>query len=111
MRMVDGKLTTLDDEFIYQGESKDFLIHIKKQDASSVDISSMTVRFSITDIIDESIVHISKTGINNVQEGYSLISFDSKDTETLPISKYRYKIEVTFNTGRNNISKGYFTVM
>lgn len=109
--MIDGKLVVLTDEFIYQGESKDFLIYIKKQDNSSLDISSMTVKFTITDIIDESVIHITKIGINNVSEGYSLVSFDAKDTSILPICKYRYKIEVAYNTGRNNVAKGYFTVM
>ena len=104
-------LCVLDDIYIYHGDTKEFKISVFDELNKEVVLDTVTVKFILCEIDEESIIHLEKTGVNNMKENVSNIKLTSSDTVCIPMNKYTYKIERQYNAGDKNIGKGYFTVM
>lgn len=104
-------LCVLEDIFLYQGDFKEINIRVKGKGNSEIILNGVVVTFIVCDIDMEDVVYIEKDGINKLNNTMSVINILSSETSSIPMGKYRYKIEIKYNTGNKNIGKGYLTIM
>lgn len=109
---VANEMNILDSIGIYRGEFKRIEIDVTDETDENIPLDSITVNFKVCDVQDEDIIYIEKTGENSpTKRGVSSIRLNSSDTESIPVSKYQYVIEVVYETGNKSIGKGYLTIL
>lgn len=109
---ITNSLNVLSDIGMYKGDFMQIDVDLVDELNEALPLEGMTVKFKICDLHDEDIVYVEKLGENSIfHEGVSEVKLLSSDTDKLPISKYRYIIEVHYETGNRSVGKGFLTIL
>lgn len=109
---ITNPINILSDIGIYRGNFLQLEIDVVDEFEISVPLDTVQVIFKICDLQDEDIVFLEKIGENSLQnDGISEVRLLTSDTEDLSMSKYRYIIEILYETGNKSIGKGFLTIL
>lgn len=109
---ISNAICVLDDIGIYHGDFLQIEINVVNEKDIPISLETVVVKFKICDIQDEEIVYLEKEGEMVVgNESLAKVVLLTRDTEDLTISKYRYIIELNYQTGDKNIGKGFITIL
>lgn len=109
---MTNNLCVLDDIGIFHGDYVILEVNVVNDKDIPISLQTIIVNFKICDIQDEEIIYLEKEGEMTLRdESIAEVVLFSEDTEHLPISKYRYIIELHYETGDKNIGKGYVTIL
>lgn len=109
---ISNAICILDNIGIYRGDFLQLDVDVVNENDVPITLDTITVKFKICDAQEEDIVYLEKEGEMVVaNENVVRVTLLTADTENLSISKYRYIIELNYETGNKNIGKGYITIL
>lgn len=109
---MDNDMNILSNIGLYKGEFKKIDIEITNEWGKKISLDTITVKLKICDLQDEDIIYVEKEGIASlIEESVSIVTLESSDTEDLAMSKYKYIVEIHYETGNKSIGKGYITIL
>lgn len=109
---LDNSLSVLSNIGIYRGDLLQIEINVVNEYNRPISLETVVVTFKICDVQDEEIVYLSKDGeIKVSDESVAVVTLLSQDTADFTISKYRYIVEINYETGDKNIGKGFITIL
>lgn len=104
-------LFVLGDLGLYQGDYKTLDIHLENENGVPVIEEGISIEFIICDIDNEDMVFFTKMANKPDMTNIYKLIIESNDTNNIPIGKYRYIINVIYESGDKNVSKGYLTIL
>lgn len=109
---ISNAICILDNIGIYHGDYLQLDVDVVNEDNKPISLDTITVKLKICDTQEEDIVYLEKEGEILIEdENVARVTLLTADTENLPISKYRYIIELHYETGNKNIGKGFLTIL
>lgn len=113
LNIYDNGTCQLENMCMYAGDSKNIEVDLEIEDEQNnpTTLESITVKMLICDLYDESHVLLEKTAILNRDGGIHEIFLSTQDTIKISIGKYKYVLQMIYDTGEMNIGKGYLTIL
>lgn len=109
---IENSLSILSNIGIYRGDLLKIEIDVVNEEDQPIPLDTIVVTFKICDVQDEDIIYLSKNGEMKVgDENIAIVTLSSQDTIDFSISKYRYVVDINYETGDKNIGKGFITVL
>lgn len=102
---IANELNVLDNLQYYREELIKIEVNVSTILGTAVPLDTVTVRFILCEMDKEDTIYIDKVGVN-IGDNVSQIKISSDETKLLIQNKYKYIIELIYNTGDKNVGKG-----